>query len=555
MNLFNNLSVRTAWTLLVGTFSLLVIGVGALGFYASHSGRDAFDALNEIHVEQSQALNQAYIDLLRARIEMDRAAELLRSPSFDRPGPVIERAEELMSQSRHAFNRFLDIPSLPEQVEVAGSLTERYNSLLDTGMTLQLMMLKEQDDAGYRSGQSRITDMSQALIAGVDDFVSASAREGERLVSHAEQLDTWLRVAIGLAVTLSLVIALLSLWAMRRHVMRPLGKIIDHFRAITAGDLTQPVEPRGRNEVGQLFLELERMRVSLAEMATQLDGSSQHVLASAQRMNTGNHDLAERTQEQSATLERTAAALTEMTAAVAHNADGAERGKAVAQNATEKAREGSRVIQDFIDTMGDIHQRSTQIDDIIGLIDSLAFQTSILALNASVEAARAGDQGKGFAVVANEVRNLASRSAEAAHQIRGLVDDSRSSIDRGNALTSRAASGMQTIVVAIDEVDALMAQIAEASGEQHRAIAQLSAAMNQMDAVTQDNIHLVEVASDDARALEEQASRMREQAARFTTSKASMIGLPGVWQPRVIEEKEPGRVNRGHYSIMSDEQE
>lgn len=536
MKRFDDISVRVTWTLVLAAFSVMVAGVGALGLYSNHASRQAFGTLNEVHVEQSQALNRAYVDLLRARIEMDRAAELTRRPAFDRPGPIIERAKALVNESRLAFGEFLDHPSQPGQQESIEELERRYRSLLDTGLALQLMVLEDGDFGAYRSGQSRVTDMSEAFMTGADGFFEATAANGRELSQRFTRVDDWLTATMTVCIVVSFALAVLMLWAMTTHVIRPLRRVIDHFRAITAGNLTEPVGARGGNEIGQLFRELEHMRASLATMVTQLDGSSRHVLTRARRMAEGNHELAARTRQQSISLEQTAAGLDALTAAVADNASGADRTQALTRDTTQKAHEGSAVIDEFVDTMGVIRQRSIQIDEIVGLIDTIAFQTNILALNASVEAARAGQQGKGFAVVAGEVRVLASRCADAACQIRELIVASRASVEQGNALSARASQGMDAIVTAISEVNTLIERIAQASGEQHRGIQQLNLAMSQMEAVTRDNAHLVEVASEDAQALEQEAQRMRKHAARFSiaSTTAEKSNAP-VWQPRLLD--------------------
>lgn len=548
MKRLDNMTVRVSWTLVLTVLSLMLIGVGALGLYSSHYSRQAFSTLNQVNVEQATALNRAYIDMLRARVEMDRAAQLIRTPSFDRPGPVLEQAEGLMHSAETAFQHFLETPVQPEQAEAVETLKLNFQSLLSTGLALQLMVLKDGDAGAYGSGQSRVSDMSQAFMNSADAFFDASATSGQSLSDTFARVSSWLNITIAVAITATLLIAGLVLWGVTVNVIRPLQRMIEHFRRISTGDLSQAIETRGNNEIGQLFHELGQMQRSLADTVMRMHTSSGTVLDRAQRLASGNHELSSRTQQQSAALEQTAASLDELTTTVAYNAENARQADRLVDSATHKAREGGTVISEFVTTMGDIHDRSERISEIIGLIDSLAFQTNILALNASVEAARAGEHGKGFAVVAEEVRSLASRSANAAHEIRQLIDASRASVERGSALSVRASHSMQTIVTAIQEVNALMDQIARASEEQHCGIDQLNQAMGQMEAVTQQNAQLVEHATQDARSLEDEAWQMRDHAARFTIVAAGSErpqqatghqtteseAHSSIWQPRVV---------------------
>lgn len=512
------MTIKLSWSLVLFAFTVAILGVGTLGLYSNHHSRDAFGTLNQINVEQAQALNQAYIDMLRARVEMDRAAQLLRRPSFDRPGPVIEQAEALMTHAADRFQQFLDIPAQPEQAEAIETLQARFQSLLNTGLALQLMSLKEDDIPAYDSGQSRVSDMSQAFMASAETFSAASAASGASLSSRFEAMAAWLNWIMIAALGAALAGVALVVWGINSNVLRPLEGLIDHFRRIAEGDLSQPIETRGNNEIGQLYNELNRMQTSLADTVTRMRGSSDLVLENARGMSEGNQELASRTRQQAVSLEQTASGLDELTANVAQSAEHAHQASRLAGDAASRAQQGESVVTTFVDTMGEIHTRSTKIGEIIGLIDTIAFQTNILALNASVEAARAGEHGKGFAVVANEVRSLATRSTAAAQDIRELIDASRASVDQGNALSERASGNMRSIVEAVHQVNELIQQIAHASGEQHQGIEQLNQAMNQMEAATQHNTRLVERSTDSAEALRGEAERTRAFAARFATA-------------------------------------
>ncbi|SQC90935.1 Aspartate chemoreceptor protein [Cedecea neteri] len=222
-----------------------------------------------------------------------------------------------------------------------------------------------------------------------------------------------------------------------------------------------------------------------------------------------------RTEQQAASLEETAASMEQLTATVKQNAENARQASQLALNASETAQRGGKVVDGVVKTMHDIAGSSKKIADIISVIDGIAFQTNILALNAAVEAARAGEQGRGFAVVAGEVRNLASRSAQAAKEIKSLIEDSVSRVDTGSVLVESAGETMSDIVNAVTRVTDIMGEIASASDEQSRGIDQVALAVSEMDRVTQQNASLVEESAAAAAALEEQASRLTQSVATF----------------------------------------
>ena len=235
----------------------------------------------------------------------------------------------------------------------------------------------------------------------------------------------------------------------------------------------------------------------------------------SQEIAVGNQDLSSRTEQQASSLEETASSMEQLTVTVKQNADGSRQANELASGAQQVAKKGGAVVAQVVETMGAIHQSSSRIADIIGVIDGIAFQTNILALNAAVEAARAGEQGRGFAVVATEVRNLAQRSAAAAKEIKGLIADSVDKVENGTKLVDQAGRTMEEIVAAIGHVATIMTDIASASQEQSTGIQQVGMAVAQMDEVTQQNAALVEEAAAAAESLEEQALTLLQAVSAF----------------------------------------
>ena len=225
--------------------------------------------------------------------------------------------------------------------------------------------------------------------------------------------------------------------------------------------------------------------------------------------------MSSRTEQQASTLEHTTASMAEVTAAVNQNADHARRANQLAQSASDVALRGGTVVAGVIDTMASINTSSKRIVDIISVIDGIAFQTNILALNAAVEAARAGEQGRGFAVVAAEVRSLAKRSADAAHEIKALISDSVSKVDAGSSLVQQAGSTMNDIVDSIRHVTDTMAEILAASAAQSSGIESVGHAIDNMNQATQQNAALVEQAAAAAQSLQQQAEHLEQVVRAF----------------------------------------
>ncbi len=244
------------------------------------------------------------------------------------------------------------------------------------------------------------------------------------------------------------------------------------------------------------------------EAARQMEDVAQTLNVSARDIVAGSGDLSGRTEQQAAALEETASSMEELTSAVRQNAENVGKANQLIQETSRSARDGGAVVEDVVATMGSIHDSSRRIAEIISVIDGIAFQTNILALNAAVEAARAGEQGRGFAVVASEVRSLAQRSATAAKEIKGLIDDSVSKVAVGSSLVAKAGQSMQGIVASVQLVTDLMAEIAAASQEQSTGIDQVNTTVMQLDVTTQQNAGLAEEMAASAHALEEKAGEL-----------------------------------------------
>ncbi|MBS3670287.1 methyl-accepting chemotaxis protein [Vreelandella boliviensis] len=516
MKWINNLSVKASWTLVLLAFSGLVVVIGALGLFANHFGREAFTSLHERDMAQISNLDSAYSQLLRARIQMNRAAELIRTPSFDRPDPLIEEAQRLLDSASENFSQFTESDFEADQQALVDQLASNFQSFVNNNLNLQMMMLEERDVSGFFSGESRVDDSSQQFVESAETFFEASTQRGNALFARFEQVSSLLFWGVIAALGTALLVVAVVVWGVRKNVLRPLKKITGHFQRIANGDLSAPVTAHSNNEIGQLFSELDKMQHSLTATVNRLNASSQQVYSNSQDMTEQNQLLASQTDTQVSALQQMAASLEQLTATVNQNAESAAHVNQSTADVSHKARQGDEVISQFIATMEAINSHSEEIQSIIRMIESIAFQTNILALNASVEAARAGEHGRGFAVVANEVRALATRSANAASEIRTRIEASSASVQQGSVLSQQAGEHTRAIMQAASNVDTLMTQITHASEEQRRGIEEVNLAVAQIDTTTQDTMRLVNQAAQSAEVLSQEALQMREYAGQFS---------------------------------------
>ena len=312
-----------------------------------------------------------------------------------------------------------------------------------------------------------------------------------------------------------------------------IGEIAELLSRVADGDLTQTLTSTYQGTFGRLRDDANQTVTKLRDLVGEIQLSAQTINTAAKEIASGNQDLSGRTEEQASSLEETASSMEQLTSTVKQNADNARQANELAGTAQRVADKGGEVVGQVVNTMSAIHQSSSKIADIIGVIDGIAFQTNILALNAAVEAARAGEQGRGFAVVATEVRNLAQRSAAAAKEIKALISDSVEKVETGNKLVDQAGRTMEEVVSSIKRVAKIMGDISAASQEQSSGIEQVSLAVNQMDEVTQQNAALVEQAAAAAESLEEQAHQLAQTVAVFRIAERKEAPLLAPPLPRI----------------------
>ena len=366
-----------------------------------------------------------------------------------------------------------------------------------------------------------------AYLAAIDAFQDSQeagmeeyGREASDLVKSTNVL---LIVMSVLAAALGVVIALV----LTRSITRPIAQAVQVAETVANGNLSSHFSASSRDETGQLLGALKRMQENLTSVVSTVRMGSESVATASAEIAQGNQDLSSRTESQASALEQTASSMEELSSQVQHNADNARQAKQLASGASLVAVRGGEVVGRVVHTMKEINDSSKRISDIISVIDGIAFQTNILALNAAVEAARAGEQGRGFAVVASEVRSLAGRSAEAAREIKSLINASVERVEQGTVLVDEAGTTMAEVVASIRRVSDLVGEISSATSEQSTGVAQVGEAVMQMDQVTQQNAALVEQMAAAASSLKSQAGELVRTVATFNLGgQGAMVQAP-----------------------------
>ena len=364
---------------------------------------------------------------------------------------------------------------------------------------------------------------ADAHLKSLGDFVQLQQQtEQNQLQRIADSRVTTIRVGIA---AMALVILAIGVGAflLIRSIQRPLSQANDLAYHIAEGDLSQHETVTRGDEFGELLRSLYAMSGSLARTVQQVRQSTDSIATASAQIAAGNHDLSARTEQTSSNLQETAAAMEEFTSTIQQSASSAQQASSLAAGASGVAQRGGEVVTQVVSTMEAIQHSSQKISDIIGVIDGIAFQTNILALNAAVEAARAGEQGRGFAVVASEVRSLAGRSAEAAKEIKQLINTSVEKVEAGSRLVQDAGTTMQDIVQSVQRVNDMIGEITAASTEQSAGVSQVNQAVGNLDQMTQQNAALVEESAAAAQSLREQAEQLAQVVSIF---KVNTSGLP-----------------------------
>ncbi|MFY0476502.1 methyl-accepting chemotaxis protein [Achromobacter marplatensis] len=520
-----NLKVRTCIVLVLLLFTGAMFISNGVAWMGLNSSNDKLEQVNAAYSNQGTQLNRANAALLRGRLLLASSLMDMQQGKTEQANAQTQRADALMREGAKWLDAFHKAPRMAGSEALVAKLETAYKQFDDVykrqAAALSKMAVQEYLDLND-AGSAANTGFREA-VNGVLDFLD---KRTDELVAQAEVDHRISRTVTIALLAIALVLALGCWIFINRTVLRPLHQAGDHFDKIAGGDFTGRIEVRSTNEIGQLFGAIKRMQESLTRTVATVRRGVDEINVGSREISAGNTDLSSRTEQQAASLEETAASMEQLASTVKQNADNARQANQLAASASDVAERGGSAVAEVVSTMQGISASSRKISEIVSVIDGIAFQTNILALNAAVEAARAGEQGKGFAVVAGEVRSLAQRSAQAAKEIKGLIEDSVTKVGAGSQQVERAGATMQEIVASVKRVTDIMGEISAASEEQSSGIDQVNRAVSQMDEVTQQNAALVEEAAAAAGSLQEQAQRLAEAVAVFKINAGEVIEVP-----------------------------
>jgi methyl-accepting chemotaxis protein len=490
---------------------LLVVGVGL------RSNRVSDAALVELYEQDMQAL-----------VRLQRMENVLLEVRFRAAGVLLDQLP-VPGSLNHLKEAKLAVTSLWGQLEPIGvtlfmsdEAGASFKQIKDNWQLVNATLSKLEQ--GYSvSDKGVITTvleedwpvLHKSTIKPMQALIPITQKiAGDSYQSTKESSQRWLALGVG-GGAISLLALLVMGFFTSRAIVGPITRAEAAIRHIADGDLATKISSGRSDELGRMLATLELMRQSLARVVSNVRQGSDSVANASAEIAQGNNDLSTRTEQQASALEQTAAAMEELGSTVKQNADSARTANQLAMNASTVAMRGGEVVGQVVETMKGINDSSRKIADIISVIDGIAFQTNILALNAAVEAARAGEQGRGFAVVASEVRSLAGRSADAAKEIKTLINASVERVEQGSALVDKAGETMTEVVDSIRRVTDIMGEISAASSEQSAGVAQVGEAVRHMDTATQQNAALVEEMAAAASSLKSQATELVKAVAEF----------------------------------------
>ena len=483
----NNLKISTRLMMGFGALVGMVALVSVLGMVVARSTSNSINTIYNNRLVPIALLKQVNDNYVSVVLDASNKVTL----GLLEPAKAVAPIKEGSAKAAEAWKNYSATASSEEEkkivIEVQALINKANPSIQDFAAALA------------KNDMYKIS----LLIRDLDESIVPIGRAVDKLINYQlsevklEHEAASQRFAAGISVFA--VIVLVSLvggsaigWALIRAVTGPLNQAVRIARNVAGGDLTQEINTDGKSETAMMLSALKDMQTSLVEVVSTVRAGSEGVATASAEIEQGNHDLSNRTEQQASALEETAASMEELNSTVKQNADSARQANQLAMNASTVAIQGGQVVSQVVETMKGINDSSRKIADIISVIDGIAFQTNILALNAAVEAARAGEQGRGFAVVASEVRSLASRSADAAKEIKVLISASVERVEQGTALVDRAGSTMTEVVTSIRRVTDIMGEISAASNEQAAGVAQVGEAVGHMDRTTQQNAALVE---------------------------------------------------------------
>ncbi|KVE13576.1 methyl-accepting chemotaxis protein [Burkholderia vietnamiensis] len=491
---------------------LLVVGACIAALYAGNHSLEAMyrdDTASLLHLKTSSE---------RMLVLRERVSDVAQIISAGQPANAeIAQLHTLLQQSNDELDAYTRLHARDaDEQALFDTLQSRRRTLLDQ-VFLKAMSQLDHDNAfdfleTHRTAPPGLFTAYQQAIDALESFQVTRQKARYDAAGARFHRIVWAMASVA---AFALLVGFVAQRVLAKAIIEPIHLAVDQFDRISKGDLTGTVAIRGENEMAYLLKALKRMQAGLVDTVTQVRTSTETIVGDVRTIASGNVDLSTRTEQQAVSLQQAAASVEQLTATVRQNADNARDARTYAQGAAGIAARGGDAMRRVVETMSAISTSSARISGIVGVIESIAFQTNILALNAAVEAARAGEQGRGFAVVATEVRGLAQRCASAAKEIRELIGNSAQRVEDGSALVALAGSAMTELVTAVERVNAIMSETSTAFDEQTAGIEQVNAAVIQMEQTMQRNAALVEEAAAAALSLDDQGTRLSDAVAQF----------------------------------------
>ncbi|GAA0578614.1 methyl-accepting chemotaxis protein [Halomonas salifodinae] len=515
-SLIHRISINMLLTGLMATLITFLLLQAFAGMAGNRMSSQAVAELSELGIRQLNAANRTQLHTSLSRERLGEYLEAWREGASQRQlAGLRDRAE---SAIRNAESRYRELTAIPVDPQ---SQRGQYLNAIEQQVSLLLNellkpALESSQLSAAQSLLSRITVTEQELERSMSEFVRYAEARSLEFKAQDEQNSSLIMTLSLILIAISVIAAFIAYRILMRNVIRPIDKALTHLDTISNGDLTQGVDIAGCKEINALSKGLATMQAQLAALVERIKDSTESISLGAGEIAKGSEDLAARTEEQASALQQTAASMEQISSTVKHNAAHAQEADTLSTSAEKSAEQSGKELQQALQMMVQLSESSRQVQKIVDTIDGITFQTNILALNASVEAARAGEHGRGFAVVAQEVRTLASRSSEAAKEIRQIIGKNVQQITSSAEQAQKSGDMLNEMLAATQRVSSLMSEIASATIQQQAGIEQVSTAVNQMDAVTQQNAALVQESNAAAGSLSDQATLLNQLVARFT---------------------------------------
>ena len=527
MNLFSLMRQFTIRFRMLGAIAVVLVLLGLLGG-AGMFGMFRIYSMSEDFMNSSFQ-EVGYMAQLHSEMGAIRQYEKDMIIGYEKPEAVkAAHTKWLESQekAKKVANQFLQ-----GEEDVDNAVVRDIIKRLDSYKEAFAHVARQLEAGGYDTATiaNRMSGKAVAEFAEADKLMTqldeVLRNEVQKSVAEQQGVSNQTKWLFALAVLITVVVVVPLTLLNLHSICKPLDQAQRLAKAIAGGDLSQSIRTEGRDEVADLLRALDEMQRGLGTLVAQVRDASGNIATASQEIATGNQDLSHRTEQTASNAQAAVSSLSEITATVQQTASSSQMANQLAASASTTATRGGSVVAQAVSSMHEISASSRKIGDIIGLIDSIAFQTNILALNAAVEAARAGEQGRGFAVVASEVRSLAQRSAAAASDIKVLIQSSVTAVDGGVRHVEDAGTAMKDIVSSVQRVGDIIGEITAAASEQSAGIGQVNQSVAEIDRMTQQNAALVEESAAAAESLREQAARLSQVVQQFRL--ADSMGFAG----------------------------